>query len=43
MSKSHLASKEAKKPAMRSLKEKKTIKQARKHADDAIPLIVKPT
>ncbi|MDD3528386.1 MAG: hypothetical protein PHS77_00785 [Gallionellaceae bacterium] len=41
MSKSQHSNKEARKPALLSAKEKKAAKQARKHAGDAVPLIVK--
>ena len=41
MSKSQKSNKEAKKQALLSPKEKKAAKQARRHATDAIPLIVK--
>jgi hypothetical protein len=42
MSNSQNSNKETKKQATLSPKEKKAAKQARKHAGDAIPLIVKP-
>lgn len=41
MSKSQKSNKEAKKQALLSPKEKKAAKLTRKHAGDAIPLIVK--
>lgn len=41
MSKSQRSNKELKKPALLSPKEKKAAKLARKHAGDAVPLIVK--
>ncbi len=43
MSKSQHSNKEAKKQATLSPKERKAAKQVRKHAGDAVPLIVKPT
>lgn len=41
MSKSQHGNKEAKKPAAKTSKEKKAAKQAKKHAGDAVPLIVR--
>lgn len=43
MSKSQHSNKETKKQAALSPKEKKAAKQVRKHAGDAIPLIIKPS
>jgi hypothetical protein len=41
MSKSQHSNKNSKKPALHSPKERKAAKQMKKHAGDAIPLIVK--
>lgn len=41
MSKSQRPNKEAKKPVLLTAKEKRAAKQVRKHAGDAVPLIVK--
>jgi hypothetical protein len=41
MSKTQQSNKEAKKQALQTPKEKKAAKQAKKHAGDAVPLIVK--
>lgn len=43
MPKSQHSNKESKKQPLLSIKEKKAAKQARKHAGDAVPLIVKPS
>lgn len=42
MSKSQHSNKEAKKHSLHTDKEKKAAKQAKKHAGDPVPLIVKP-
>lgn len=41
MSKSQHSNNESKKPPLLTSKEKKVAKQAKKHAGDAVPLIVK--
>ncbi len=41
MSKSQHSNKESKKQAVHTAKEKKAAKQVKKHAGDAVPLIVK--
>ena len=43
MSKSHRSNRETKKRALLTPKEKKAAKRVKKHAGDAVPLIVKPT
>jgi hypothetical protein len=42
MSKLQKSNKEAKKPALHSPKEKRAAKLAKKHAGEAVPLIVQP-
>jgi hypothetical protein len=41
MSKSHHSNKEVKKPALMTPKEKKVAKRVKKHAGDAVPMIVR--
>ncbi len=41
--KSQHSNKEAKKHSLLTAKEKKLVKQAKKHAGDSVPLIVKPS
>jgi hypothetical protein len=43
MSKSQKSNKETKKQALHSPKEKKAAKQAKKHAGDVVPLVVRPS
>ncbi len=41
MSKAQKSNKEVKKPAAQTAKEKKVAKQAKKHAGDAVPMVIK--